>query len=413
MKVTLCFLLTLLGCTSDIPIPSDVKSEVNSDTAKYWNQFRVKWRFELHSNEFCRSGFTSNDLACFVLGSLTDARNDRLLVVNMLSGEELWQIQVNGASSFLCANQKIWYIDNQRVITRNVRTGHIVSQTVIPHSSSRPVLHKSKLGPTILLSTQDIHQDSDSNEGHIHMFKDNKFDLIASLSAHELDSYTPDFQTIDIIKDNSDTLLLITSRSWNWGETNRGKGHVLVYSLQNDRVIKDFTHSLEYIDVGVGTLSDKKWHITNGWDHFAAIDLVSMELVMQSKTLSENSSAFHHPLLCANQRIYAHSGNRGVLRVIDAKTGRLLKVVKDLGSDWYSAPFVCFDGRVMSATGSFLISIDTLNLTHDVLKEDDPLDGFIGSFSGGLLSPPGDSMLIMTRGNNVVGYTRTQKKGPS
>lgn len=413
MKVTLLFLLTLLGCTSDIPAPSGVKSEVNPDTANYWNHYRVKWRFELHSNEFCRSSYTSDNLACFVLGNLTDSRNDRLLVVNMLSGEELWQIQLNGASSFLCANQTIWYIDNQGVFARDFRSGQLVSQTKIPQSDSRPSLHKCELGSTILLSTQNIHQDSDSNEGRIYMFKDNRFELIASLSAYQLDSYTPDFQTIDMLKDNSDTLLLITSRSWNWGETNCGKGHVLVYSLQNDRIIKDFSNSLEYIDVGKGTLYGEEWFVTNGWDHFAAIDLRTMNLVMESRTSPKNSSAFHHPLICANQRIYAHSGNRGVLRVIDATTGSMLKVVNDLGSDWYSAPFVRFAGRIMSSTGSFLTSIDTLNLTHDVLKEDDPLDGLIGSFSGGLLSPPGDSMLIMTRGNNVVGYTRTQKKGPS
>ena len=71
------------------------------------------------------------------------------------------------------------------------------------------------------------------------------------------------------------------------------------------------------------------------------------------------------------------------------------------------------EGRVFSSTGSYLISIDTSDLTFELLRESKALDGYTGSFSGGLLSVPEDSTLIVTRGNYIVGYTRTQKKGPS
>jgi len=222
-----------------------------------------------------------------------------------------------------------------------------------------------------------------------------------------------DFHTIDAYVKNSDTLLLITSRSWNWGASNQGRGHVFIFNLQKGQITHDFTNRLDYDDVGKGVLSKNQWYVTNGWDQFASVNLVSLNIAIESKTLPNQSSAFYHPLKQVGNKIFIHSGNLGILRILDAKTGSMLKVVNDLGSDWFSAPFVHHEGRVFSSTGSHLISIDTSDLTVELLRESKAINSFSGSFSGGLLSAPEDSTLIVTRGNYIVGYTRTQKKGPS
>ena len=413
MKTALIIALALLGCRSEIPRPTDIVSDNTSKTKDYWQQFETKWKLPLLPNEFCRTSFTHQGLACFVLGNLTDATTDRILVLNTSSGIESWQLHLTGASSFQISKHALWYIRNDKVCSRDLQTGQVLLQLPIPPTDSRPVLHPSTECFILLLSTQFIHQNPDSNQGRIYRIQTNELNLIASISAHQLGSFTPDFHTIDAYVKNSDTLLLITSRSWNWGASNQGRGHVFIFNLQKGQITHDFTNRLDYDDVGKGALSKNQWYVTNGWDQFASVNLESMNIDIESKTLPNQSSAFYHPLKQVGNRIFIHSGNLGILRILDAKTGSMLKVVNDLGNDWFSAPFVHHEGRVFSSTGSYLISIDTSDLTFELLRESKAINSFTGSFSGGLLSAPEDSTLIVTRGNYIVGYTRTQKKGPS